>query len=348
MANHRRPRQTSRARVSVLTAAAATVVALSAQTAAQAAPTVSVKDAQTQVDADRQDASVKTEQYDNAHQQQQNLQQKVAVIQAEIARQQAQINNELGQLGQIANAQYASGEIDPTVQLLLSSDPQHFLDQATSQDELTANQTSELSQLVAQEATLNREKAQAASELAQEQALLSQMSSAKSEALAKLAHAQSILNTLTAAEQAAVNNANNGGGYGSGGSTSNWNGTIDLSGISPTARTAMLAAEQWIGKTPYLWGGSTPSGFDCSGLVMWAYGQAGVSLPHSSYADESVGTAVPSLADAMPGDIIVMEGGGHVGLYAGNNMLLNAPEYGYDVSVQPMSYFGGIVAIRRM
>jgi cell wall-associated NlpC family hydrolase len=321
----------------VLTAAAATVVALSAQTAAQAAPTVSVKDAQTQVDADRQDASVKTEQYDNAHQQQQDLQQKVAVIQEEIARQQAQINNELGNLG----------EIDPTVQLLLSSDPQHFLDQATSQDELTANQTSELSQLVAQEATLKREKAQAAAELAQEQALLSQMSAAKSEALAKLAHAQSVLSTLTAAQQAAINNAGNGGGYGSV-SSGSYNGTIDLSGISSTARTAMLAAEQWIGKTPYLWGGSTPSGFDCSGLVMWAYGQAGVSLPHSSYADESVGSPVASMADAMPGDIIVMEGGGHVGLYAGNGMLLNAPEYGYDVSVQPMSYFGGVVAIRRM
>jgi cell wall-associated NlpC family hydrolase len=81
---------------------------------------------------------------------------------------------------------------------------------------------------------------------------------------------------------------------------------------------------------------------------MWAYAHAGISLPHSSYSDESVGTAVPSMADAKVGDIIVMEDGGHVGLYAGNGMLLNAPEYGYDVSVQPMSYFGGVVAIRRM
>jgi cell wall-associated NlpC family hydrolase len=154
-----------------------------------------------------------------------------------------------------------------------------------------------------------------------------------------------VLDALSPAQQVAVNGG--GGGYGSV-STSGWSGTIDLSGISSTARIAMEAAMSQIGKAPYLWGGDTPAGFDCSGLVMWAYAHAGVSLPHSSFADESVGTAVPSLADAQVGDIIVLENGNHVGLYAGNGMLLNAPEYGYDVSVQPIKWFGGIVAIRRM
>jgi cell wall-associated NlpC family hydrolase len=229
---------------------------------------------------------------------------------------------------------------------MLSSDPVSFLQKAASQNELTANQTGALEQLVSQEATLNREKAQAAAELAQEQTLLQQMSSQKSQALAKLKHAQSVLDALSPAQRIAAGGG--GGGYGSTPSGGSYNGTIDLTGISAAARTAMEAAMGRIGKSPYLWGGSTPAGFDCSGLVMWAYAQAGVSLPHSSQADESVGTAVPSLADAKPGDIIVMEHGNHVGLYAGNNMLLNAPEYGYDVSVQPMSYFGGIVAIRRI
>jgi cell wall-associated NlpC family hydrolase len=328
----------------VLTAAAATVVALSAQTAAQAAPAVSTKDAKAQVDADRQSAADITERYNTAHNQQQLLQQRVSILQDEIARQQAQVNEELGKLGAIANAQYASGAIDPTLQLMLSSNPDQFLQKATSEDELTANQTSELQQLVSQEATLNREKAEAASELAQEQSLLTQMAQQKSAVLAKLKHAQSILDGLSPAQRVAVG----GGGYGSVPSGGNWSGNIDLSGISAAARTAMRAAMGQIGRAPYLWGGSTPAGFDCSGLVMWAYGKAGVSLPHSSYADESVGIAVPSLADALPGDIIVMDGGSHVGLYAGNNMLLNAPEYGYDVSVQPMSYFHGITAIRRI
>ncbi|MEZ0066628.1 cell wall-associated NlpC family hydrolase [Streptacidiphilus sp. MAP12-20] len=345
MASHRRLRQASRARVSVLTAAAATVVALSAQTAAQAAPAISTKDAQAQVDADQKAASGITEKYNNAHTQQQALQARVAILQDEIARQQAQVNNELANLGQIANAQYATGAVDPTVQLMLSSDPSTFLQKAGAESELTASQTGSLEQLVAQQATLNREKAQAAAELAQEQTLLQQMSTQKTQALAKLKHAQSVLDALTPTQRAAVTG---GGGYGSTPSGGSYSGHIDLSGISAAARTAMEAAMSRIGRTPYLWGGSTPAGMDCSGMVMWAYAQAGVSLPHSSYADESVGSYVPSLADAKPGDIIVMESGAHVGLYAGNGMLLNAPQYGYDVTVQPMSYFGGIVAIRRI
>jgi cell wall-associated NlpC family hydrolase len=333
----------------VLTAAAATVVALSAQTAAQAAPTITTKDAKAQVDADRADAAAKTEQWNQAHTQQEALQRRVAILQDEIARQQAQVNNELDNLGQIANSQYASGAIDPTIQLMLSSSPDAFLQKAASQDELTSNQTAQLQELVAQEATLQREKAEAAAELAQEQQLLAQMSQAKTEALSKLKQAQSVLDALTPSQQATVNNGGGGGGGGYGSvSTNGWSGTIDLSGISSTARTAMEAAMSQIGRAPYLWGGDSPAGFDCSGLVMWAYAHAGVSLPHSSYSDESVGSYVPSLADAQVGDIIVLEGGAHVGLYAGNGMLLNAPEYGYDVSVQPIRWFGSIVAIRRM
>ncbi len=331
----------------MMTAAAAAVVALSAQTAAQAAPAISTKDAKSQVDADRSDAAAKTEQWNQAHTQQQALQQRVAILQDEIARQQAQVNGELDDLGQIANSQYASGAVDPTLQLMLSSSPDAFLQKAASQDEFTSNQTAELQSLVAQESTLQREKAEAAAELAQEQQLLSQMSQAKTQALAKLKQAQSVLDALTPAQQVAVNGGGGGGGYGSV-STSGYTGTIDLSGISGAARTAMEAAMSQIGRAPYLWGGDTPAGFDCSGLVMWAYAHAGISLPHSSQADESVGTSVPSLADAQVGDIVVLEGGNHVGLYAGNGMLLNAPEYGYDVSVQPISWFHGIVAIRRM
>jgi cell wall-associated NlpC family hydrolase len=96
-------------------------------------------------------------------------------------------------------------------------------------------------------------------------------------------------------------------------------------------------------------GADGPDIFDCSGLVMWAFETAdGIQLPHYSYADESVGTAVPSLADARVGDILVLEGGDHVGFYAGNGMVLSAPEYGVPVDVQPIGNFGELVAIRRI
>jgi cell wall-associated NlpC family hydrolase len=330
----------------VLTAAAATAVALSAQTAAHADPKLTVKQAKSEVDADRRDAAAATEKYNNAKEQQQALQHKVSLLQDEIARQQAVVNQELEGLGQVASSQYAEGAIDPTVQLMLSSDPQGYLQRAVAQDQVTQAQADQLAQLVEQQQLLQREKQEAAGVLAAEQKLLDQMRGIKNSAQAKLRHAQSVLAQLSPAQRAQA-----GAGYNYGTVKAQGTGSvkdINLSGISAAAQTAMQAAMSKVGVAPYSYGASGPNAFDCSGLVMWAYAQAGVSLPHSSYALESVGTAVPSLADAKVGDIIVNENGGHVGLYAGNGMLLNAPEYGYTVSIQPLSYFGRIVAIRRI
>ena len=98
----------------------------------------------------------------------------------------------------------------------------------------------------------------------------------------------------------------------------------------------------------YHFSSAGPTEFDCSGLVMWAYAHAGITLPHSAAGDASEGTAVDSLADAKVGDIIVLDGYQHVGLYAGNGMLLNAPTTGWVVELMPLSDFGPIDAIRRM
>lgn len=359
MATHRRPKQPSRARVSILTAAAAAAVALSAQATAQAAPAKTTTDqAKAQVEADQSAANKATEQYDQAQGQEQELQRQTGVLQDEIARQQAAVNKELGQLGQMASAEYREGAVDPTVKLLLSSNPEEYLNQASTQSQVAGSQAALLQMLQSQQKTLAEEKAQAAQELTAQQALLKQMQTAKNTAQTKLNHAQSVLSSLSAAARAAVEAAalkeqgagtGGGGGYSSVDSTDNHMSVsdIDLSGISAAAKTAMEAAMSKVGIAPYAWAGAGPNSFDCSGLVMWAYAHANISLPHSSEGDESVGTRVASSADLKVGDIVVMEGGAHVGLYAGNGMLLNAPEYGYNVSIQPMSYFGSIVAIRR-
>ena len=362
MASHRRPKAPSRTRAVVLTAAAATAVAISAQSAAQAAPKLTLDQARSEVAADRQAATTQGEQYNQAQGEQQAIQQKVSQLQNEIARQQAAVNAQLAQLGAQAAAQYRDGAFDPSMQLMLSSDPTDYLDQASTQGELDATQANLLGSVKAQQTVLAREKAEATAELKQQQALLAQMQKAKSSALAKLAAAQSVLDSLTAAERAqvAASAGVGGGGTKAGGGTTAGGGTssggnggsgsvggISLDGISSAAATAMRAAMSKVGNAPYAWQGSGPNEFDCSGLVMWAYAQAGITLPHYSYSDETEGSPVASLADAKVGDIIVLESGAHVGLYAGNGMLLNAPEYGYDVSVQPISWFGQIVAIRR-
>jgi cell wall-associated NlpC family hydrolase len=99
-------------------------------------------------------------------------------------------------------------------------------------------------------------------------------------------------------------------------------------------------AEQFLG-VPYQWGGTSPTtGFDCSGFVQYVYGQLGVSLPRTSEEQATVGTPVPSLADAQPGDLVFYEPGpsgpGHVGIYIGNGEMIDAPHTGTDVQVQPV------------
>lgn len=91
-------------------------------------------------------------------------------------------------------------------------------------------------------------------------------------------------------------------------------------------------AQQYIG-TPYVFGGSTPAGFDCSGYVMYVYAQFGISLPHSVSGQAALGTRI-SIADAQPGDLVIMPG--HDGFYAGNGNIMDAPDSGRSISIRPI------------
>ncbi len=85
--------------------------------------------------------------------------------------------------------------------------------------------------------------------------------------------------------------------------------------------------------TPYVFGGSTPAGFDCSGFVMYVYAKFGIDLPHSVSAQAAAGTRIP-LSQARPGDLVIMSG--HDGFYAGNGMILDAPRPGKVVQMRPI------------
>jgi cell wall-associated NlpC family hydrolase len=87
---------------------------------------------------------------------------------------------------------------------------------------------------------------------------------------------------------------------------------------------------------PYVWGGSTPRGFDCSGLVSYVFAQIGVSLPHSSYSQFGMGTAV-SISQLQPGDLVFFTGASHVGIYIGGGQFIHAPHTGDVVKISSLS-----------
>jgi cell wall-associated NlpC family hydrolase len=113
--------------------------------------------------------------------------------------------------------------------------------------------------------------------------------------------------------------------------------TGPVSAPSSAAGVAIAAAESKLG-APYVWGAAGPSAFDCSGLVVWAYAQAGVSIGRDTYALEGQGTVVP-LSQIQPGDMVFYWGGGHVALYVGGGTVIHAPHTG-DVVRYASLYMG--------
>ncbi|MEV0686549.1 C40 family peptidase [Nocardia sp. NPDC050378] len=103
---------------------------------------------------------------------------------------------------------------------------------------------------------------------------------------------------------------------------------------APTATAADIALDAALSKvgSPYVYGAAGPDAFDCSGLVQWAYRQAGIELPRTSDAQLGAGTPV-ALGDLRPGDLVSFYGGGHSGLYAGDGNVVHAATSGSPVHV---------------
>ena len=134
------------------------------------------------------------------------------------------------------------------------------------------------------------------------------------------------------------------------------NGLTQATNPTPTETTATGAAQGVLG-TPYSWGGGTPSGasrgfaqgantigFDCSSLMQYAWAKSGVNLPRTTYDQIKVGTAVPNIAQAKPGDLL-FPSNRHVQMYLGNGRVIEAPQTGGKVQIKGLR--GSYIAIRR-
>jgi peptidoglycan DL-endopeptidase CwlO len=326
VASHRRPKQPSRTRVSVLTATAAAAVALSSQIAH--ADTPKEKDVKEQVDSLYNQAEEATQKYDGAQEKQGTLEKEVSDIQDKVAGGQQDLNTLRDSLGAMASAQYRSGGIDPSVQLLLSSNPSSYLAKATTLSQLSNTQADTLRKIDEKQRILKQERAEASTKLKDLAAARTELAKNKKAIQAKLAKAQALLNSLTAQERAKIQDAQAGVPQ-----------DVNLGNqpaSSQRAAAALAAAKTKLGM-PYVWGATGPSSFDCSGLTSWAYAQAGVHLDRTSQQQANDGTRL-SMSQLKPGDLVLFYSDlHHIGLYAGNGMVLHAPKPGASVRFEAMS-----------
>ncbi|APY88714.1 hypothetical protein DCW30_32425 [Streptomyces alfalfae] len=335
MASHRRPKQPSRTRVTVLTATAAAAVALTSQGAAQAAPKPSKDEVKSKVDKLYEDAERATDKYNGAKEKQEKLEKQIGALQDKVADGQEELNELRDGLGSMASAQYRSGGIDPSLQLFLSSDPDDYLDKASTLDQLSSQQVDSLKKIQKKQRDLAQKRKEASGKLDDLADTREELGKKKQEVQGKLGEAQKLLNTLTAKEKADLAEKEQKR------ASRAADQRADLGDEAPASgrgAAALSAAATQIGK-PYVSGGTGPNSYDCSGLTQWAFAQAGVSITRTTYTQQNDGTRI-GRGELKPGDLVFFNNLAHVGFYAGNGQVLHAPKPGANVRYESMSYLG--------
>ena len=226
-----------------------------------------------------------------------------------------------GGVRSLANLAYTG--VDPTspTQLIGAEGPEEALEHQADLTYLSEQQQAGLDQYVDELDHLEslREESESTEESAADS--MEEAEEATEEAEEAIAEQEELLDELTAEEQAAAteNVSNDTGGGGDGGGGSSYTGPA-----TGNAQVALDFAYAQIGK-PYVWGGTGPGGYDCSGLTQAAWAQAGVNLPRTTYDQVNAGQRV-SWENMQPGDLMFFYGASptHVGLYAGDNVMVHA------------------------
>jgi peptidoglycan DL-endopeptidase CwlO len=222
-------------------------------------------------------------------------------------------------VAQLAAMGYMNGGMNPTLQLLTSGNPGQFLSQASTVEEVDNEAGLRLSTLQREQIAASRAQEAATQEIGTVNSLTKQINSKVSQINAKMAILQS------SEMSAAVAVFDKTGHY----------PRYPLPEGDTVGEIALRAALTRLGY-PYVWAAAGPYEFDCSGLVVWAFAQEGISLPHYTGDLWNLGVHV-SEADLQPGDLVFFfEDESHVGIYIGDGLMVDAPTEGQNVQVQPI------------
>jgi cell wall-associated NlpC family hydrolase len=315
-----------------LAAAAVTVAVLLQGGTSQAqtvSPQPSLKDLVAEATQLSNEVDSLGQQYDGLKIQLGHANSEVKIANQAAARAEAAMAGSQKAVAQLAAMGYMNGGMDPTLQMLTSGNPNLFLSQASTVQQLDDEAGMRLSTLQREQLAAERAQTTAKEEIATANRLQSQINGKVKTIHAKLA----ILNSSAMSQAMAVFDK-----------TGNYPNIV-LPEATNVGTTALRAALTQRGK-PYVWGAAGPDSYDCSGLVLWAFAQEGISLPHYTGDQWNAGMHV-SRADLEPGDLVFFFADiSHVGIYLGNGLMVDAPSTGQVVQVQAVFWNAYVGAVR--
>ncbi len=233
------------------------------------------------------------------------------------------------QVGQLAAESYMTGSVDPTLQFITSSNPQIVVGRASIMQQLDQEKGTQVSELAAAENTARRARQTAEQQASVVSGLVKQMQAKTSTIQAKISKL-------------------NGAAFKQAMATFTQTGQYPLTEI-PGGDTVGEQALRWALSRrgyPYVWGAAGPHAFDCSGLMMWSYDHVGIHLEHFTGDQWNEGEHI-SRGQLQPGDLVFFyPGASHVGMYIGNGLMVDAPDFGQDVMVQPVMWNVYVGAVR--
>ncbi len=307
-----------------------------------------------QVDALYVQAEEANQRYLAAQQQQQDVEQRLASTRKAVKAQTRELVDMTSSMGGFAAAAYRQGLIDPTLQLVLSTNPNDALAESTMMDAFADQQSDALATVAGERARLAEREANVQEQLAMLDELEASMAAEAKNIDENVADAEALLESLQAKERRILAEIEQRREAAAAAASRDLTRTEapeqpEESFTAPPASGrggAAVAFAMAQRGDPYVYGGSGPDGWDCSGLTSGAWAAAGVGIPRTSQAQLYGLPRVPVSA-VQPGDIIVYYGGAsHVGMYIGGGMVVHASRPGTPVAVVPLYSMPVVGAVR--